>query len=237
MASRPLRKRLPLPVASSFNESLRAARSSAMERFAFARAAHALSAAAALRLPGTRLECLNFSVTQLNCHVVHRRLRNGEHYKGHCNRREMNRNPRSPRWRYVSAGRLLGRQKRTQTSDGELRRTISSYPLRRKVEGPFKQLSVAGNLAGNSLGRLRKVLNPLRKSLELESSPGNRPPTNGFSPDQIPKKRESPSVAPCRSVQIQCSDSLRATLLRTRGRKPRDTSRPRNQWVTNSAKV
>src|SRR5487761_910696 len=51
MASRPVRKRRPLPADSSFNESLRAARSSAAERFAFARAAQALSAAAALRLP------------------------------------------------------------------------------------------------------------------------------------------------------------------------------------------
>src|SRR5215469_12842724 len=51
MASRPLPKLRRLPVASSFKDSLRAARSSAMERFASARAAHALSAAAALRLP------------------------------------------------------------------------------------------------------------------------------------------------------------------------------------------
>jgi len=50
-ASRALPKRRPLPAASSFSESLSAARSAAAERFGFARAAHALSAAAALRLP------------------------------------------------------------------------------------------------------------------------------------------------------------------------------------------
>jgi len=51
MASRPLSKRRPLPVVSSFNESLRAPLSCAAERLAFARAAQALSAAVALRLP------------------------------------------------------------------------------------------------------------------------------------------------------------------------------------------
>ena len=51
MASRPLSNRRPLPAASSFIDSLRAAWSSAAERFAFARAAQALRAAAALCLP------------------------------------------------------------------------------------------------------------------------------------------------------------------------------------------
>src|SRR5262249_30743159 len=68
MASRPLLKLRPLPVASSFRESLRAALSSAIERFAFARDAHALSAAAALRLP---VRALSAAISRsLSCTVT-----------------------------------------------------------------------------------------------------------------------------------------------------------------------
>src|SRR6185312_5121604 len=51
MASRPLRKRLPLPAVSSFNDSLNAALNSAIVRSRLARAAHAFRAASAFLLP------------------------------------------------------------------------------------------------------------------------------------------------------------------------------------------
>lgn len=58
MASRPLRKVFPFPAASSLSDSLSAVRSSAVERFGFARETHAFSAADASLSPVRALSSL-----------------------------------------------------------------------------------------------------------------------------------------------------------------------------------